>query len=111
MGWPKDKGLRLYFERKAKSYLIVDHSLCNGCGNYDYIGELMIDNDPESPKLCTGSASLLYLYRSCRRASWSEMPEVWQRGLAEWIDGEPEAHRGLWRIEEVGKKPRTRRAR
>ncbi len=101
MGWPKNKGLRLFFERKAKSFLLLDYGEFNCSGNIDGIGELMIDNDPERPMLCTCSAAPLYLYRNCRRASWSEMPTIWQSALAEWIEGEPSTHRGLWRMKEV----------
>ena len=103
MGWPKkNEGFRLYFERKAKSYLLVDpDAVISGSNNCECIGEVLIQNDPERPCTASSSVSPMYLYKKCRRASWSEMPEIWQRALAEWMTGKPEDHRGLWRMKEL----------
>jgi hypothetical protein len=49
MGWPrKNEHLRLYFERKAKTYLVVDPIPFQG--KLEYLGEMMINNDPKNPK-------------------------------------------------------------
>jgi hypothetical protein len=98
MGWSKNKGLRLYFERKGKSYLLVDTMNVTPRGFYEAIGEVLINNNPNSPMLCSTSAQPLYLYCKCRRASWDEMPPIWKRALRQWINGSPKKHRGLWRI-------------
>lgn len=93
MGWPKkDEGFRLYLERKAKSYLLVE------IPTYDSVGEMLIDNDPERPCLGSCNPDHSHLYKKCKRVSWDEMPEVWQKALAQWITGEPEDYRGLWRM-------------
>lgn len=103
MGWPrKEERLRLYFERKAKTYLLIDVDSKKerpDC-NYDAIGELMIDNDPEKPCLCTTAASDDHLYRHCRRVAWNEMPEIWQKAFANYLTDPPEKYRGLWRHNE-----------
>lgn len=102
MGWPKkNEGLRLYFERKGKSYLLVDPSRLNGSNSYDAIGELLINNDPENPKLCTTSVSPAYIHSACKRSSWSEMPIVWQQAFLNYLNEKPEKYRGLWKIEEL----------
>lgn len=69
MGWPKkEEGLRLYFERKYKSYMIYDPD------TNEYIGEALIDNNPEDPHLASGSTDHRYIYCKCKRVSWSELP-------------------------------------
>lgn len=98
MGWPKNKGLRLYFERRDKTWLLVDTSQVNGRGNYDAVGELMEDPDPTDPWTVNTSVSPGHLYSKCRRASWDEMPQVWRGSLSGFISGGPEDHRGLWRV-------------
>jgi len=99
MGWPKkNEGLRLYFERKGKSFLLVDPEARLSDGSYETIGETLIENDPQKPKLSSGSASPGYLHTRCRRASWGDMPRVWQEALKAWLTRPPEEYRGLWRI-------------
>jgi hypothetical protein len=106
MGWPKkDERLRLYFERKAKSYLLIDVDESREMqklrlSDYAGIGEVMIDNNPARPMLATTTVSAMHLYRHCRRAQWSDMPEVWQRALADWLTEPPENYRGLWKVKE-----------
>lgn len=102
MGWPrKDANERLYFEKKSKTYLLVHHDMIGGSGNYDAVGELLIDNDPENPKLCGTGVSPSYLASwDVRRASWSEMPQAWKDALARYLPGPPEECRGLWRMDE-----------
>lgn len=108
MGWArKNEGFRLYFERKDKTYLLVDipspqqQKLDRGScmdGSHSAIGEVMVNNDPDNPKLATTSVAPMHLYKKCRRVSWSDMPEVWQKALAEWIVGDPKDFRGLWKM-------------
>ena len=43
MGWPKNKGLRLFFERAKKTYLLIDTSAVCPDGAYECIGELYSD--------------------------------------------------------------------
>lgn len=99
MGWPKkNEELRLYFERKNKTFLLIDiNNICPD-GSYEAIGELMLDPDPTRPCLCSTSVSPIHLYRKCRRASWDEMPDIWKKTMKEWIVKEPEQYRGLWKI-------------
>jgi hypothetical protein len=101
MSWPKTKGLRLYLQRKDKSYLLVD--LDQQCldGSYECIGETLVDNDPKKPMLSSSSCSSLFLYKKCRRVSWSDMPRVWKGALRKYIVGSPKKHRGLWRMQEI----------
>ena len=108
MGWPKkNEGFRLYFERKAKTYLLVDiptpeeareRRLAYLGGTYECIGEVLEHNNPENPCLATSSVSPMHLYKKCRRVQWSDMPEVWQKALAQWMNGEPKDYRGLWKV-------------
>jgi len=104
MGWPKkNEEARLYFERKTKSYLMVflhdnDEDKRSMRGNYEAIGELLIHNNPERPMLCSCSASPIHLYKKCRRVEWSDMPKVWQQEMKDYINGDPEEVRGLWKV-------------
>jgi len=99
MGWPKkDDGLRLYFERKGKSYMLVDVKAACGSGMYECIGELLIYNDPASPMLCSSSCAPMYLYKKCRRVAWEDMPMVWRKALRQWVGGTLKSHRGLRRM-------------
>jgi hypothetical protein len=100
VGWPrKNANEKLYFERKAKAYLMV--FLDEETGRYEGVGELCVDNDPERPKLCSCGPSPMYLYRKCRRVSWGDMPKVWQDAFRPWLNVEPEECRGFWRIGET----------
>lgn len=102
MGWPKkNEGFRLYFERKAKTYLILEPDERSYDGNYPGVAEVMTNNDPDRPCLGTTGVSDSFLYSHCRRASWAEMPPVWRAALASWMTEPPEKHRGLWRIGEM----------
>lgn len=93
MSWArKNEGYRLYLERKGKSYLLVDPETMEG------VGEVMVNNNPENPQLAGCAVSRGYLYSKCKRASWDEMPKVWQEALSYWIDGKEKEYRGLWRI-------------
>lgn len=96
--FPKSKGLRLYFERKSKSYILVDTSLVTPNGSFECVGETLLENDPKQPLLGTSSCNPSYLYRYCKRVEWSEMPRVWRGALRKWITGSPLSHRGLWRV-------------
>lgn len=113
-GWPKkDEGFRAYYERPSKdgngSYLLVDiptpeeREQWRNCsrGDYDGIGEVLVDNDPESPNLASTGVSVFFLYKCCRRVSWDELPEVWQNAFREWMNGNPEDYRGLWRMPQL----------
>jgi hypothetical protein len=95
MGWPKrNERLRVYLERKAKSYLLYDPVDKFG------IGEVLIYNDPENPTLATTGISLSHIHTKCRRVSWDDMPEVWRNAFRGWLTDSPEDYRGLWRMEE-----------
>jgi hypothetical protein len=109
MGWPKkDEGFRLYFERGAKTYLLVEISTPedlkrereNGYFRtyFDGVGEILIHNNPDRPNLAPTQVSNMHIYKKCKRVEWSDMPEVWQQALAEWINGKPEDFRGLWKV-------------
>lgn len=99
MGWPKkNEGLKLYFERKNKSYLIIDSELSEN-GSYEGISETLINNNPKNPMLSSTGVSLSYLYHHCRRVSWPEMPLVWQNAIGQWLK-DPMQYRGLWRVGE-----------
>ena len=105
MGWPKkNEGFRLYFERVAKTYLLIDVESLQGRdgqfprNSYDGVGEILVSNNPESPALASCNPSPTYIYKHCQRVQWSDMPEVWQNALAKWINGEPTDYRGLWKV-------------
>lgn len=107
MGFPRKGSIRLYFEENDGTYLLVFHELSYN-GTFEAVGELLTDNDPERPCLCSASVDRRYLgsWRSGKdtgvsRTSWSQMPKVWQDALAEWLDGPPEEHRGLWFMHEL----------
>jgi len=100
MSWArKDDGLRLYLERKGKSYMLVNTEAIAQDGTYECVGELLVDNDPKDPKLCSSSCASLYLYKRCRRVAWSDMPMVWRKALRVWVAGTLKSHRGLHRME------------
>lgn len=99
MGWPrKDDGLRLYFERKGKSYMLVDTKATAPDNSCECVGEVLVDNNPATPMLCTSSCSPGYLYTRCRRAAWEDMPKVWRKSLRSWVAGTLKSHRGLRRM-------------
>jgi hypothetical protein len=97
MSWVrKDDGLRLYFERKNKSYLLVDHSSVCPVGTYECIGNAL---GGAAPSLCTTSCSPGYLYTRCRRVAWEDMPVDWQEAFRPYVGcGTLESHRGLRRM-------------
>jgi hypothetical protein len=99
MGWPrKNEGLRVYFERKEKSYLLYDPV------NHEGVGEVLVDNNPQKPMLASTSVSPIYLANHCKRVQWDEMPEVWQHALQSWLSDNPKNYRGLWRMKTIGLK-------
>jgi len=109
MGWPrKNEGFRLYFERKDKTYLLVEIQTPEElkeerAGGYfrrgqDAIGEVMVNNDSENPKLASTTVSPTHLHKKCRRVQWTDIPEVWQDALKTWINGHPKDFRGLWKV-------------
>ena len=99
MSWArKDDGLRLYLERKRKSYMLVNTEAIAKDGTYECIGELLTFNDPNNPMLCSTSCTSLYLYKSCRRVAWSDMPMVWRKALRVLVVGTLKSHRGLHRM-------------
>jgi len=108
--------LRLYYERRAKSYLLVDHCLSGAeqallqgeTNGYEAIGETLLENDPNKPCLGSTSVSWQHLNSKCRRTSWAELPKVWQDSLGAWVEGSPLDHKGLWHTGEtkVMKTPR-----
>ena len=107
MGWPKkNEGFRLYFERKTKTYLLVEiptpeeareRRLAYLGGTYNAVGEVLVENNPEHPCLATTNVHPMHLYKKCRRVEWRDMPDIWKRMLERWIDGEPRDYRGLWK--------------
>jgi len=108
MGWPrKNEGFRIYFERKDKTYLLVviptleelEEERKGGYyrKGYEGVGEVMVNNNPDNPKLCSCNPSPGYL-RNCRRVQWTDMPEVWQDALKSWINGHPKDYRGFWKV-------------
>jgi len=109
MGWPKsNEGFRLSDEREAKTYLLVEvpdkeelkRERENGYYRkyFDGVGEVRTNNDPENPCLAQTQVGNMHTYKKCKRVEWSEMPEVWQKAMAEWINGSPEDYRGLWKV-------------
>jgi len=97
MGWPKKNEIvRLYLERKNKTYLLVfvDERV-NGC--YEGIGELLSYPIPNKPQLCSTSVSDWHIYRHYRRVAWNEMPQVWQDALLGHLSETPDKYPGLWR--------------
>lgn len=105
MGWPKKNEVaRLYYERAAKTYLMVfqGEEYRNPKGEQEAVGELLIHNDPENPKLCSCSVSPVYLYKKCKRVSFSDMPYIWQKEMLKWIDVDNlKEIRGIWRMNEL----------
>ena len=113
MGWPrKDEKMRLYYEIKSKTYLLVfinpDYP-----NKYDYIGELLSDNNPNQPMLAKGTTSPFYLITygkgtNVRRVSWDELPDVWRKAFMDYyFNKEPKENPkdmpGLWRSEDKQK--------
>lgn len=102
MGWPrKDERVRLYFERKQKSYLLIDLDATEQrrkahLSGYEGLANVLYGS---MPSLCSTEISAMYLYRHCRRVQWSDMPEEWQKAMAERLCEAPENYRGLWRVE------------
>lgn len=100
MGWPKkDADEKIYFERAAKTYLMVFFD--KETRRYDGVGEVLTYNDPERPVLGSCSPSPMHFYRKCRRVSWNDMPKVWQDAFRPWLNVEPEECRGFWRMDEL----------
>lgn len=108
MGWPKkNEDYRLYYVRKDKTYLLVRtaEELSTRPDAIECLGELMQHNDPNNPKLASGSACDAYIRNNCRRVSWNDLPDVWKQAfLDRWFNHEPVEDprncRGLWRTEE-----------
>jgi hypothetical protein len=88
--------LRLYYERRSKTYLIVDHTT-GGFNGYDAICEVMSSPNPKKPCL----TAVDVVPRECTRTSWIELPKVWQDSLAAWVKGSPLDHPSLWRTGEL----------
>jgi len=83
MGWPRKGDMRLYQERKDKSFLLV--LVCNGTngsGQYDVIGNAFAG---PNPSLCGTGADRGYLLDRCRRVAWEDMPENWQRAFTRYM--------------------------
>lgn len=98
MGWPrKNEECRLYKERKGAYLLVFLGDKCPD-GSYEAVGEVLIDNDPNVPRLASTSVSTWHLYSKCKRVQWSDIPEQWQKALKEWLVGNPKDIRGLWKI-------------
>lgn len=106
MGWPKNKKreqYRLYYERKAKTYLLVFVEAGGSC-DHDCVGEILINNDPDNPRLAHMTCSENYIYANrLKRVQWDEIPKVWQDAFKiAHFDIEPverpEDIPGLWRI-------------
>jgi len=97
--FPRDP-LRLYFERRAKCYLLVDHNARLPDGSCEATGEILAHPDPNKPCLGSTPVSWQHLNSKCRRTSWAELPKVWQDSLEPWI-GSPLNHPGLWRTGEL----------
>lgn len=101
MSWPrKDDGLRLYFERKPKTYLLVNTKAMTPSDRWRYecVGEVYCQNNPDNPALASSSCDHRYLYTKCRRVAWEDMPMVWRRALRQWMTGTVKSHRGLRRM-------------
>ncbi len=99
MGWPKkNEGCRVYLERKAKSYLLVFVENRTPSGEYEAIGEILIDNDPARPCVGDTMVSPSHLCSKCQRVAWTDLPEIWKNCLSEWIYGLPKDHRGLHKV-------------
>jgi len=101
MGWPKkNQEAKLYYERKAKTYLLVFLNHESMFSNLDAVGEVYINNDPEQPALAGTTVSPAYISDNwLPRVQWDELPEVWQKSFKEWFNGKPENIRGFWRVE------------
>jgi len=105
MGWPKkNEFYRLYYERKNKTYLLVEvlNDSRNPDGSYQAYGELLINNDPDKPTLCETSVSPMHIYKKCRRVSWKDVPGVWQKAFLDRMSFPPEMIRGFWKIGDEG---------
>lgn len=99
MGYPRKDDIRVYFEKKDKTYILVyvEDGLSGG-GSYYAIGSTFT----EFPIDSLGSVNCPpdYLRNKCKRVSWNDIPFDWQVGLKRWLDKTPEECRGLWKIGE-----------
>jgi len=105
MGWPKkNEEYRLYYERKAKTYLLITIDP-NHKGTHSCVCEVLTNNNPENPMLCHSDCSPLYISENwLKRVQWDELPKVWQAAFKDChLDIDPREHpeniRGLWRTE------------
>lgn len=98
MGWPRKDDVRVYFEKKDKTYILVfvEDGL-SGFGSYYATGATF--QDSISSIGCVNCPPD-YLRNKCKRVSWNDIPFDWQVGLKRWLDKSPEEYRGLWKIGE-----------
>lgn len=99
MGWPRKDDVRVYFEKKDKTYILVYVGDGLNCECYSAIGAT-VSNFVSS--LGNVGASPNYLRNKCKRVAWDDVPENWRNGLKTWLDKSPEEYRGLWRIGQNG---------
>ncbi len=105
MGWPKkNEKYRLYFEKRQKTYLLVqvDHKIRRSL--FNAVGELSKREDPDVLRLDYLTVSITYLHKSCRRVEWNELPVKWRKAFLEmWFlkypVENPFERKGLWRVE------------
>lgn len=102
MGWPKKHDeYRIYYERKSKTYLLV---YVDGLDTHNCVGEILINNDPDNPRLAHMECSEYYIRKNwLKRVQWSDLPTVWQDAFKRVhfdIDPieRPEAIIGLWKV-------------
>lgn len=97
MGWSRSQfTLRLYQDRRDKSYLLVDphgEALRYG-GGYDGVANVLTGPEPSLGSSTVGPA---YLTDRCRRVAWNDLPTNWKRAMREWLRVPPCKIRGFWR--------------
>ena len=106
MGWARTNELARIYKEPNKAFLLVfipDESEKNQPfyreGNLEAVGEVRVNNDPESPMLCSCNTTQGYI-RNRKRVAFNELPEVWQDAFKRILlqdDWKLEDYRGLWK--------------
>jgi hypothetical protein len=98
MSWPrKIEVARIYRDKNKKTFFMVWPDLMGPSG-WDAVANVLYGPGPS-----LGSCAIPPGYVSdnwLKRTAWNELPEEWQDAFRHWIDGAPEAIRGLWRMGE-----------
>ena len=83
---PKDERVRFYREPHDVYLLVLVGNGKSPSGMYDCIGEVRYPGDVERPALASSQVSPNYLRHRCKRVTWDELPEVWQREFERYIE-------------------------